>query len=298
MLRARPPGPDLPVDAGDDAAVLADGRVVTVDSMVEGVHFLADADPEALGHKVLAVSVSDVLAMGALPDTAFLALSLRAPSPSWLDAFATGLAAACRRWGVHLAGGDTTGSPGPSFLSLTLLGTLPGGRRPWTRRGARPGDRLLVTGTLGDAGGGWIHAEPSAHALEALARPEPPLAFVTAVANDRVHAAMDLSDGLAVDLERLCQASGCGARVVADRLPASAHVAEAPDRLLLQTRGGEDYQLLLAVAPDDVPSVRDAADRSGTLLTDIGAIVAGASAELVGASWPEARFHHFGTGAS
>lgn len=286
------------MDAGDDAAVLPDGRVVTVDSLVEGVHFRADADPEALGHKVLAVSVSDVLAMGALPDTAFLALSLRAPAASWVDAFAAGLAEACRRWGVHLAGGDTTGSPGPTFLSLTLLGTLPEGRRPWTRRGARPGDRLLVTGTLGDAGGGWIHAEPSATAREALARPEPPLAFVAAVANDRVHAAMDLSDGLAVDLERLCQASGCGARVVADRLPASPEVSAAPDRLLLQTRGGEDYQLLLAVAPDDVPSIRDAAETTGILLTDIGEVLEGAAVELVGAPWPEARFQHFGEGAS
>ncbi len=297
MLRARGPGPSLPVDAGDDAAVLADGRVVTIDSLVEDVHFRGDADPEALGHKVLAVSVSDILAMGALPDTAFLALSLPQVDLEWIDALARGLAKACASYGVHLAGGDTTGSPGPRFLSLTLLGQLPRGRVPWTRSGARPGDRLLVTGNLGTAGGAWMQRHPSSEAMTALMRPSPPFAFAQGVPNGSVHGAMDLSDGLAVDLPRLCAASGCGARVHPKRLPATPAVAADPERLVLQTRGGEDYQLLLAVPPEAKPALEALATRTHTRLTDVGQVVAEPGVEFVGAAWPAPRFDHFREGS-
>jgi len=297
MLRARGPGPLLPVDAGDDAAVLPGGRVVTIDSLVEGVHFHGDADPESLGHKVLAVSVSDILAMGALPDTAFLALSLPQVHLEWVDAFARGLATACAAYGVHLAGGDTTGSPGPRFLSLTLLGQLPRGRAPWTRSGARPGDRLLVTGNLGTAGGAWMRSQPSSEAVAALTRPSPPFGFVRDMPHGLVHAAMDLSDGLAVDLPRLCAASGCGARVQPERLPATPTVAADPERLMLQTRGGEDYQLLLAVPPEAKPALEALAASTDTRLTDVGQMVAEPGAELIGAAWPTPRFAHFGDGS-
>ncbi len=274
--------------------MLPGGLVVTVDSLVEGVHFTADADPHALGHKVLAASVSDVLAMGATPHTAFLAMSLPRATPAWIDAFADGLAQACARYGVHLAGGDTTGSPGPRFLSLTLLGSLRDPTHPWTRAGARPGDRLLVTGTLGDAGAGWMHREPSPGAREALGRPQPPFAFAQQLDPGLVHAAMDLSDGLALDLPRLCAASGVGARVEPSRLPASPEVAAASDRLTLQVCGGEDYQLLLAVPAGAVGPCLAAAEASGTRLTDIGVITAHTAVVLAGLDWPRRSFDHFG----
>ena len=281
------------MDAGDDAAILPGGACVTVDSMVEGVHFQTDADPADLAYKLLAVSVSDVLAMGALPQWVFMALSLPETPSEWVDAFAAGFAEACSDWQVHLAGGDTTGSPGPRFLSATLLGRVPEGRRPWLRSGAQPGDCLVVTGTLGDAGAGWLRESPPGWARAALDRPRPPIAFVRALPEGAVHAAMDLSDGLATDLPRLCKASSCGAWVDGAALPASPGVAADPQRLMLQTRGGEDYQLLLAVPPDALSTVQRVAEQTSTRVTVVGGVREEGGAQLLEGAWPAVRFSHF-----
>lgn len=283
----------LEVDLGDDAAVRPDGVVVTVDTLVEGVHFRADASPRDLGFKALAVSVSDVLAMGARPDDAVLSLSLPHGPGAWVDAFADGLAEACRRYGVDLVGGDTTGSPGPRVITLTLLGRRIG--VPWVRSGARPGDRLWVTGALGLAGAGWMLAEPPAGARQALARPEPPFAFARAVADEGlpVHAAMDLSDGLVHDAARMARASGVALHLVPTALPVAPELADHPDALACATAGGEDYQLLLAVAPADEGPLRALALAHGTRLTAIGTVTAGEGAHLGDGPWPHRGYDHF-----
>jgi len=283
----------MTVDLGDDAAVRPDGVVVTVDTLVEGVHFLQTTPAASLGAKVLAVSVSDVLAMGSVPEDAVLALSVRDEDPVWLEAFAEGLGRACARYEVDLIGGDTTSSPGPTVISLTLLGRLLG--EPWRRDGARPGDRLLVSGTLGLAGAGWLDDAPSPAARQALADPSPPAPLPAAFheAGVRVHAAMDLSDGLAIDAARLAVASQVALHIHPDALPATAEVAARPDRLRLQTCGGEDYQLLLVVPPSDVDAAIAAARSVGVVLTEIGQARAGSGAHLVGACWPDAAFTHF-----
>lgn len=281
------------VDIGDDAAVRHDGVVITVDTLVEGVHFRGHHRPEDLGQKTLAVSVSDVVAMGARPDHAVLALSLPSGRRRWLDRFAAGLAQACASYGVDLVGGDTTRSPGPIVVTLTLLGTLTG--EPWRRDGAVVGDRLLVTGTLGLPGAGWMDATPTTAASRALAVPVPPYRVPDAFAAEGiiVHAAMDLSDGLAVDAPRMAAASGVALRLRPEALPAHPEVAARSDRLALQTCGGEDYQLLIAVPPHEVGRAVEAAARAGTTLTEIGEVVAGAGAYLVGAEWPSGAFDHF-----
>ena len=295
VLRAQRPAPArVAVDIGDDAAVRDDGVVVTVDTLVQGRHFRADAPAATVGFKALAVSVSDVLSMGAKPEHAVLALSLPAGPGPWLDGFAAGLAEACARYDVDLIGGDTTGTDGPIVVSLTLLGKLWG--TAWQRSGARPGDALLVTGALGLAGAGWMSPTPSEAAVAALQRPQPPLAFARAVAASglTVHAAMDLSDGLAMDAPRMARASGLALRIDPDALPVHPSLRDDPQRLRYAVCGGEDYQLLLAVAPHVVPHLHDRAAATDTRLTAIGTATPGRGADLIGRAWPAGSFDHFG----
>lgn len=284
------------VDAGDDCAVVADGLAITVDSLVEHVHFDTRSSPADVGWKVVAVSVSDLGATRARPEWMVLALSMpdRADRESWVAGLSRGIAEACQRFGVYLVGGDVTAVPagGPIFVSGTF-----GGRcvdRPRTRSGAVPGDDVWVTGWPGLAGAGWMSADPPAEGLAALRRPVPPLGF--ALSLDVASAAMDLSDGLAADLPRLCAASGVGAEIDVDRLPIHPALRSDPDRLRFLTVGGDDYELLFTASPANADRIRVLA--GDTPVHRIGRIVAGSGARLVGADWPAPAFAHFASGES
>ena len=277
---------------GDDAAVVDGRTAVTADALIEGVHFDDRCAAADVGFKTLAVSVSDLAAMGARPRWAVLSLAVPADDGAagarWVEGFAEGLATACHRWEVALVGGDTVRSPGPRAISLTLAGELVG--RALHRSGARPGDEVWVTGTLGLAGQGWRHAAPSPEAREAWRRPDPPLAFALALAAAGLAtAALDLSDGLAVDAGRLAAASGVALQIVRDALPC----APGDDAVIDATRGGEDYQLLFTASPADRAAIEALGEASRVRLTRIGAVTEGQGAHLSPGPWPAPVFAHF-----
>lgn len=274
---------------GDDAAVL-DGHAWTVDALVEGVHFDARLAPADVGFKAIAVSVSDLAAMGATPRWALLTLSLPRPvDRAWVAAFAGGVGEACRAFAVDLAGGDVTRSPGPRVVTTTLGGPCPA---PVLRSGGRPGDTLWVTGVPGLAGLGYSLPDPPAAALDALRRPQPPVAFALAAAS-LVHAGMDLSDGLAVDLPRLCRASAVGAVVDPASLPDHPAFASAPDPLAVKLGGGDDYQLLLAAPPDARDALTRLAAEHGVVLSAVGRLTGEPVVRLLDGTWPRGLFDHF-----
>lgn len=257
----RPLAGDGALGLSDDAAVFAPpaGRdlVIAADAMVEGVHFLPDDPPETVGRKLLRVNLSDMAAMGATPFGYLMTLSLPRADDAWIGAFCAGLAEDQREYGVRLLGGDTTSTRGPAALSLTVLGSVAPGAAV-TRSGARPGDAIWVTGTIGDGAlglavltGKLVLPEPHAAFLVGRYRlPQPRLLPITGV----VHAAMDVSDGLVQDLGHICRASGCGAEIVAALVPASGAARAAGDAWLARRlTGGDDYELLLAVPPDVTP---------------------------------------------
>lgn len=275
--------------------MLPGGTAVTVDTMVQGVHFDDRLSPEDVGYKLVAISVSDLAAVGAMPGWALLSMSLPEANAAWNHRFAAGLSEALRRWQIDLIGGDTTRTPGPITLSLTLGGACIAA--PLTRSGAQVGDQLWVTGVLGLAGVGWSDPNPSEVALRALRRPEPPLAFaLDAVQQGLLRAGLDLSDGLARDLPRLCAASGVGARVERRLLP------QHPDlvglRADLALTGGEDYQLLFTASPAHAAALHALAARHGFPLHCIGEITEGAAPHLDGEPWPNPAFTHFASDAS
>jgi thiamine-monophosphate kinase len=267
-------GPGVAVPIGDDAAVLDLPRstrlVLTTDQMVDGVHFRADRHPPVLlGDKALSVNLSDLAAMGAEPRWALLSLFLPPEVPfAYLQAVLRGLARRARRTGTVLIGGNLTRS-GDFALDVTLAGTLPRGVRPLTRSGARMGDHLFVSGSLGGSAmglkllgegrdrdkavGRGLEARWRARALQRHFRPEPELRLGSLLARHRIaSAAMDLSDGLSRDLARLCRASRVGALLDAGLLPldpATRHLAGPEAALQLALHGGEDYRLLYCVPP-------------------------------------------------
>lgn len=270
---------------GDDAALLelpANLQLVAaVDTLVENRHFLKTADPRSIGHRALAVNLSDFAAMGASPAWATLALTLPDADPDWLTGFAAGLLELAAAHGVELVGGDTT--RGPLTVSVQLLGTVPRGTA-LRRDAARPGDVLAVTGTLGDAGAGLEYLQSAAPippaARELVLRheyPAPRVAFGLA-ARGLASAAMDLSDGLVGDLPKLAWASGLAAQVQVERLPLSeallalvpaAHARE------LALAAGDDYELLVAAPQQRYPDLVAAAAQLGLRLTQIGRLCAG-----------------------
>jgi len=295
---------------GDDAALLrvADGEdlVAAVDAIVAGRHFPACTAPRSIGHRALAVNLSDIAAMGAVPRWALLSLTLPAADPDWLEEFAAGLHALADAHGVALVGGDTTA--GPLNVCVQILGSAPRGTA-LRRSGAAPGDLIVVTGTLGDAAAGLAivqaHAPGAADSpgqRELVRRfdyPVPRVEFGIA-ARGIASAAMDLSDGLAGDLPRLAAASGLAAAVAIERLPLSAalreyaSLAEASE---LALSGGDDYELLLCVAPQRYQSLAAAAEALGLPLCVIGEMHAGSGVawSLDGAPAAPARqgFDHF-----
>ena len=274
---------DVLLGVGDDAALLevpaGQMLVAAIDTLVEGRHFLPDAPPESVGHQALAVNLSDLAAMGAEPAWALLALSLPQPDALWLEGFARGFHALADRAAVTLVGGDTV--RGPRVVTVQVLGFVPA-PLALRRAGARPGDGLYVSGTLGDAAAGLelLHGDRATDLDSPLVRryrfAEPRLALGRSL-RGVASAAMDLSDGLFGDLAKLCQASGTGAVVELEDLPRSAALSArfgAADAERLALGGGDDYELLFTVPPSAERELRTALD-AAVSITRIGEIVAG-----------------------
>jgi thiamine-monophosphate kinase len=284
----------------DDCAVLtpAPGTelVLKTDPVAEGVHFLADDAPEDVAWKALAVNVSDLAAKAARPIAYLMALSFpAAPSASWLSSFAAGLAEAQARFGCHLIGGDTDRRPGPLTIAITLIGEVERGRM--VRRGtAVAGEALFVSGTLGDAALGLALRKDGAlaaawgltpgeaeHLRRRYARPEPRLSLATTL-REHASAAMDISDGLAKDLARLCAASGCAARVRFADMPLSPAAAKAlaadPALARLIVAAGDDYEVLAAVPAAKAAQFQASAAAAGVTVTRIGTTEPGAGISI------------------
>ncbi|NTX34447.1 thiamine-phosphate kinase [Myxococcus llanfairpwllgwyngyllgogerychwyrndrobwllllantysiliogogogochensis] len=269
----------VPVGPGDDCAVLAPSRgalCVTTDAVVEDVHFTrAGFSPADIGHKALAVNLSDVAAMGATPRWFVCALALPRDFPAaHLSGIARGMAALAREHRVDLVGGNFTSA---RELSVTITATGELSRPPLTRSGARPGDWLYVSGTLGDARLGLAHLKAGLKRGAAVRRQRRPVPRVALgqLASRFASAALDVSDGLAQDLGHLCTASGVRAVVELARLPMSAAVRRelGPEGALA---GGEDYELLLAVAPGRGRAFERACARGGHVVTRVGVLSEGA----------------------
>jgi thiamine-monophosphate kinase len=258
------------LDLLDDAAVFAPppGRelVVAADAIVAGVHFLPDDPPGLVARKLLRTNLSDLAAMGAEPLSYLMTISVPKSTPEeWFTAFAAGLAADQAQFGLHLLGGDSTSTEGPAVLSLTILGTVAPGEAI-RRNGARPGDLLFVTGTIGDAAFGLRAArgelkDPDGVLTDRYRLPRPRLGVAR---HGIVMAAIDVSDGLVQDVGHLCRASGCAAEIDAVAVPLSPRVRAAahaigPDALTLVLTGGDDYELAMAVPPERQSALRAAA---------------------------------------
>jgi thiamine-monophosphate kinase len=277
----------------DDAAILrssGEDIVVTTDAVVEGVHYLADDPPGTIARKALRVNLSDLAAKGAVPAGFLLTLALRGKEDAWLLPFADALGEDARSFACPLLGGDTVSTPGPQMISITAFGRVARGRMVG-RTGARPGDRVLVTGTIGDAalgldiltGGATASALGSdPHARELLVSryrvPQPRNALAEAV-RDHATAAMDVSDGLAGDLTKLCAASGVSAVVEVPSVPLSAAAAGLAARgaICVETliAGGDDYEVLCTVPAAQSDALMAAGRAAGIGVTAIGTIVAG-----------------------
>jgi thiamine-monophosphate kinase len=281
---------------GDDAAILnaqGDDIVVTTDAIVEGVHFLPDDPPDMVARKALRVNLSDLAAKGASPAGFVLTLALRGADDAWLAPFARGLGEDAGLLGCPLLGGDTVSTPGPLVISITAFGRVPASRMVH-RSGAKPGDRVVVTGTIGDAmlGLDILKGGATAAALagDATARafligryrvPQPRNALAQAV-RDHAHAAMDVSDGLAGDLAKLCAASGISAVIDAPGIPLSAAATSLLARgavgIEALVSGGDDYEILCAIPEDRFEPFAQAAAVAGVAVTSIGTVIAGVAA--------------------
>jgi len=279
----------------DDAAALkpsGDDIVVTTDAIVEGVHFLADDPPDTVARKALRVNLSDLAAKGAVPAGFVLTLALRNTDEAWLKPFAAALGEDAAQFGCPLLGGDTVSTPGPLMISVTAFGRVPPGRMVH-RSGAKPGDRVLVTGTIGDAalglavlGGGKVHAALSdVSARDRLIgryRVPQPRTTLAEIVRDHASAAMDVSDGLAGDLTKLCGVSGVSAAIDLESVPLSDAARDLVSRGIVGIEtliaGGDDYEILCTVAEDRVDAFVQAAQRAGVSTSSIGTIVAGTAA--------------------
>jgi thiamine-monophosphate kinase len=267
----------------DDAAVLTPplGRdiVLTHDTLVSGIHYLASDPPEDIAWRLVAVNLSDLAAMGARPLGLLLALGLSgAEGPEWIRGFVAGLDLALRRWDVPLLGGDTVSGVGRTVLGLTAVGESDHGRA-LSRSGARPGDLLYVTGNIGDAGLGLAVARGQAPPDEALLaryrRPEPRLDAGTTLAT-LATAALDVSDGLLIDAERLAIASGVSVTVDLAQLPVSraaeARMKRTNEALLELATSGDDYELLFTAPPESGEQMTALSRALGLRISRIGIV--------------------------
>ncbi len=289
---------------GDDAAVLTPPSgcdlVLTTDGVIAGVHFFPDDPPDKIGRKALRMNLSDLAAKGARPVGFLLALALPAATDeAWLAAFAAGLGEDAARYDCPLFGGDTDRTPGPASVSIAAFGAVPHGKMV-RRSTAKIGDCVVVTGTIGDAALGvklrrgegrrdpaerWrLTATMAAHLRQRYLLPEPRNAIAEAVLRHAT-AAMDVSDGLAGDLAKLCRASALAAEIDVARVPLSeaARAALAAEPALIETvlTGGDDYEIVLALAPEDLAAFCAAVRAAGVPATEIGRIAAGRGARFI-----------------
>ena len=307
------------VGIGDDAAVVEPERnrleVLTVDALVEGVHFdRTFTAPAAIGHRALAVNLSDLAAMGATPRLALLSLALpEALAIDEFDAMVDGLCVLAARARVAVAGGNLTKSPGPLMLDITATGTVKR-RGALVRTGARPGHELYVSGTIGAAAAGLQmlrekcsttedteDTEGRKRCIERYLYPEPRLRLGTLLGRNRLATAcIDLSDGLADGVRQIAEASGVGALIDADALPIEPDVrrwlaSRHPDAIDQALTGGDDYELLFAVKPRAARQLHNVCRSAGVAITRIGACTADRQIVLRGAGgsapWPRGYSH-------
>jgi thiamine-monophosphate kinase len=269
---------------GDDAALIkpARGQVLAVaaDMLVGGRHFFMNADPASVGHKALAVNLSDMAAMGAVPRWATLGIALPKADERWVAAMSKGFMALARKHGVDLIGGDTT--KGPLNLCVQIIGEVPA-RQALRRDGAKPGDDIWVSGTLGDAALAVaartqrIKLKPAdrKRVQQKLDWPVPRIALGVAL-RGVARSAIDVSDGLIADLGHICERSGVAAVVAIERLPVSPlmrRYREAPAARAALLGGGDDYELCFTAAPAKRAAVERAASRTRTRVTRIGCVI-------------------------
>jgi thiamine-monophosphate kinase len=286
----------------DDAALVTPPAgsdiVLTTDGVISGVHFFPEDPADAIAKKVLRMNLSDLAAKGATPLGFLVALALpKEVGEAWLSAFAEGLGADSEYYGCPLLGGDTDSTPGPTSISVAAIGSVPHGTMI-KRTGAKAGDHIVVTGTIGDAalglklrqnartGASWgLADEQRAHLVERYLLPQPRNAIAEALRH-HASAAMDVSDGLVGDLAKLCRASRVSADVEIARVPLSRPTmhALATEPALVETilTGGDDYEIIATVPTDHLASLREKAADAGVALADVGNIVVGEG---------EARFH-------
>ncbi len=286
------PARNAVLGVGDDAALLRPAAgmelAVSTDLLLEGRHFLPGADARALGHKALAVNLSDMAAMGAAPRWATLALALPSADEAWLEAFTRGFFALAERYRVDLVGGDTT--RGPLTICVTIFGDVPPGRA-LLRGGAADGDDVWVSGDLG--GAALALAQPgNAAAARRLHEPEPRVELGLRL-RGLASGAIDVSDGFAQDLGHILERSGMGAKVEYELLP---KFPGASDEHVLS--GGDDYELLFTCPPARRPAIAALSGELGLRLTRVGTIEARASGlEIIGAAGrriePPRGFDHF-----
>lgn len=305
------PAPEGVLGVGDDCALLpvSPGHrlAVTTDLLIEGRHFLPDVDPEALGHKALAVNISDLAAMGARPLGCVLGISVPLADHDWLERFARGFRALADASGCPLVGGDTTRSMHGVAISVTAIGEVPLASA-LTRSGACGGDDIWVTGTLGaphvalELLQGRLSA--SAEVLDALRpaleRPDPPVSFGTALCGI-AHSAIDISDGLLQDLGHILDSSACGAQLQYDALPVHPRLGLFAPEIVQHAalNGGDVYQLCFTAAPSARDSLVALAREHGVRVTRVGHIDQTRRLQVVGCPVPVGPdgmggFDHFG----
>lgn len=300
------PTPRADLGVGDDCALLSPRPghqlALSSDMLVEGRHFLSTVDPERLGHKSLAVNLSDLAACGAEPRAFLLSLSLPRADARWLEGFSSGLLALADAHDCELIGGDTT--QGPLNISITVLGDVPQGQA-LLRSGARAGDDVYVSGTVGDArlaleafrGQIELPAEVFGTCRQRLECPTPRVALGMAL-RGIASAAADISDGLLGDLGHILQQSRVGARIelpLSDRLLGTSWAPPEPWRRTCTLSGGDDYELVFTASPAQRQTVQAASERSGTRVTRIGQILEAQGLQLADAlgQTQHARFASF-----
>ncbi|MBE9608672.1 thiamine-phosphate kinase [Chitinilyticum piscinae] len=302
------PAANADLGVGDDCALMRvrEGMqlAVSVDMLVSGRHFFADVDPQSLGHKALAVNLSDLAAMGAEPRWFTLSLALPELDEGWLAGFSAGLHALADQHGISLVGGDTT--KGPLTLSIQVAGELPAGSA-LLRSAGQPGDDLWVSGELGAAAAAVMHGcgrfrLPDTECRAAYRRLEWPTPRVELGLALRgvAHAALDISDGLAGDLRHICARSACGAELWLEALPASDCLAVLPETLRREAllSGGDDYELCFSAPAVQREHLAALAAELGVPLTRIGRLVAGSGVQVLlhgeDICWQHGGFDHFG----